>query len=261
MIGARAVTAELVVFVDSDCIYNNEWLVGLLEPFEDPEVRVVAGETAFVEPGPYSLALSLAHAFEGYSNCADLYAVNSYYANNVAFRRSVLLDLPIPTELPLYRGGCIVHAAELRERGNTIWAQPRSRAAHAMPEGFSNFFWRFLLFGRDRAVRRRLGLGIDKTGGKQNKHGASIYHSLSSRLTRSLRDQPTQRKWVPVALVIAAFARILQRNGELVASIWPQRFIGHFEDLEGVHYPTIEEYLAKHNACGAGTGTTTSVDG
>ncbi|MGD2118857.1 MAG: glycosyltransferase [Chromatiales bacterium] len=243
MRGAREVPSEIVVFVDSDCSYNEDWLSGLLEPFENPDINVVAGETGFSEPGPYSLALSIVHAFDGFSGRQELYPVNYYYANNVAFRRSFLMDSPIPTDLPLYRSGCYRHSVEMRSRGETIWTQPRSRAVHAAPEGLSHFFWRFLLFGRDRTVRRQLALGDDAPRVISEKRGAR--HFISRRLTRALKHQPEQWKWLPIAMLVVMFAELLIWIGKIMAIYRPQQFIGHFSKIEGVHYPTVQEFQSK----------------
>ena len=240
MRGVGLATADLVVFVDSDCRYNEDWLAGLLEPFDNSKVRIVAGETGFVDRGPYGLALAVAHSFDGFSGGTDLYLVNNYYANNVAFRRSVLFNLPIPTGLPLYRHGCSAHCVELRRAGEQIWAQPRSRAMHAAPEGLAHFFWRFLLFGRDRAVRSRLGLVDDAP--KASSGGSGVIPVVRRRLERSLKLQPSQRKWIPAASLIVLAAFILIRAGQVLSRFRPQLAIEYFATIENLHYPTMDDY-------------------
>jgi hypothetical protein len=251
MRGALLSTSAIVVFADSDCTYNPDWLVGLLEPFEDNRVRIVAGETGFCDAGPYGLALSIAHSFDGYSEKNSLYRVNNYYANNVAFRRSVLVDLPIPLRLPLYRHSCSAHCMELRRRGETIWAQPRSRAAHASPEGLSHFYWRFLLFGRDRAIRARLQLIDDAPKVDADKTG--VIHVVSRRLGRALRFRPTQWMWIPAASFIVLIAFILIRVGQVLSRLNPQLAIEHFGSIEGVRYPTMAEFQ-QSKAAGSSPG-------
>jgi hypothetical protein len=242
MHGARLVTSELIVFADSDCSYNEDWLPGLLESFSDPKVRVVAGETGFVAPGPYGLALAIAHSFDGYSDAAGLYPVKNYYANNVAMRRSLLLEVPIPANLPLYRHACSVHSDQLRRRGETIWAQPRSRAVHAATEGLSYFFWRFILFGRDRSVRARLQL----EGGtqKEDVHSRSVLHTIKLRFERALRYGPWSWKSALPAGAIVCLAFLLIRAGQLLARFNPQIAIAHFGAIEGCRYPTVSEFLS-----------------
>ena len=246
MQGARRVTTPVVLFTDSDCSYGEDWVSGMLDPFDDPAVSVVAGETGFAGRGPYSLALALVHAFDGYSGEDAPYPVNYYYANNVAFRRQLLLDMPIRTDLPLYRSGCYRHSIDLRRRGETIWAQPRSRAAHSPPQGLAHFFWRFLLFGRDRTVRETLKLDDDAPRVQTQRRGAR--HHVLRRLGRTLADQPSQWPWLPIALLIAASARLLYHLGRLVARFAPERFIGHFASAEGVRYPTVAEFLESSGA-------------
>jgi len=243
MFGIHRATGDIVVLMDSDCTYNEDCLAGLLAPFCDAAVRVVAGETSFVGKGPYILTLCIAHSFDGYSGATDVYPVNGYYANNVAIRRSLALELPIPTKLPLYRHGCSWHCVELRRQGETIWAQPRSRAAHSPPEGISHFFWRFLLFGRDRAVRARLGLVDDapRAGGQ----GGGVYGTLKKRLWRACQREPAQVLWLPLAAIIIGCAFVLIRLGQLLSHGNPEIAISHFGAIEGVHYPTLDEYIRK----------------
>ncbi len=246
MRGVNLVKSDLVIFVDSDCLYNEDWLAGLLEPFADPQVNIVAGETGFAGTGPYVLALSIAHTFDGFSGKTDIYPVNFYYANNVAFRRSLILKTPIQTELPLFRSGCYRHCVTLRLQGETIWMQPRSQAQHAAPEGLSHFFWRFLLFGRDLAVREALGLGDNAPRVKSEQRGMKSF--LSRRFGRAIKYHPGQWIWLPIALPIIMLARALIHTGQMVARFKPESFIGHFAAIEGIHYPTITEYLNKSAA-------------
>ncbi len=245
MAGARRASADIVVLADSDCTYEEDWLTGLLQPFENPAINIVAGETTFTKPGPHSLALAIAFAFDGYSDMDRLYPINYYCANNVACRRELLVESPIPLDLPLYRSGCFRHCVELRKRGETIWAQPRSRTRHATFAGFSFFFWRFLLLGRDRSVRRRLGLQDDAPRVRAYDQGRNF---LWRRFGRAVQSQPEQRKWLPLALLIALAARGLVRIGGMVAKFRPDAFIQHFSKQEGVYYPTVEEYLSRQPA-------------
>ena len=73
---------------------------------------------------------------------------------------------------------------QLRRRGEVIYSQPQSRAYHALPEGISHFFWRFLLFGRDRAVRARLGLVDDAPSAVTRASGP--FGVATARLQRAL---------------------------------------------------------------------------
>jgi glycosyltransferase involved in cell wall biosynthesis len=150
MLGAQLATGDIVVYCDSDCIYEPHWLHSLLTPFQDhADINLVAGETTTRGLGPYGTAMAIGYIFPQYSGQKGLQPTRSYFLNNVAFRRSFLLQNPIPYDLPLYRGNCQIHARELLKAGYELWRQPQARSTHAPPNGLSHFFWRFLLIGHD----------------------------------------------------------------------------------------------------------------
>jgi hypothetical protein len=100
--------------------------------------------------------MALTYIFPQYSGKTEIAPTSQYFLNNVAFRRSFLLENPIPAELPLYRGNCVVHGQNLKQAGHIIWLNPNARATHAPPDGASHFFWRFLLIGHDYYWQKRL---------------------------------------------------------------------------------------------------------
>lgn len=150
MLGAKLATGEIIVYFDSDCLYQADWLKNILTPFrQNPGIQIVAGETTTRGDDPYGTAMTLIYIFPPFSSQTELSKTGQYFLNNVAFRRSMLLNHPIPTEIELYRGNCVIHAQSLCSLGYSIWKQPLAKATHAPPEGISHFFWRFLLIGYD----------------------------------------------------------------------------------------------------------------
>ncbi len=179
MLGAQWVTGEIIVYYDSDCIYDRDWLESLLTCFENPEIQVVSGETTTNGVGIYGTAMALCYIFPQYSGRSNLFPVKQYFLNNVAFRRSFLLANPIPVGLPLYRGNCVLHAQNLMAAGHTIWRQPNARSLHAPPNGFRHFWTRFLLIGHDLYWQKTLlasspltpnsgGTGVEEMAGRSN---------------------------------------------------------------------------------------------
>jgi glycosyltransferase involved in cell wall biosynthesis len=157
MLGAELATGEIVVYADSDCVYEPHWLHRLLTTFaQNPAIQLVAGETTTRGRGPYGTAMALAYIFPQYSGKTDVAPTAQYFLNNVAFRRNFLLGNPIPTALPLYRGNCVIHCQTLKQAGHTIWLNPTARATHAPPDGLHHFFWRFLLIGHDFYWQKQL---------------------------------------------------------------------------------------------------------
>ena len=149
-------TGEIIVIADGDCIYQKGWLQNLLEPFTDPEVDVVGGHTEIISTTAYGLGVKFAFSFAAADpENQHPYKTDRFHMNNVAFRKSVLERIPIPSRLSCYRMTGI-HAARLKAAGVTILRQPSARALHAPPNGVVHFIWRFLLFGHDAVVVPRL---------------------------------------------------------------------------------------------------------
>jgi hypothetical protein len=181
MLGVQLATGEVVVYCDSDCIYEPHWLRSLLSPFAgNPQINLVAGETTTRGLGLYGTAMAIGYIFPQYSYQQGLQPTRRYFLNNVAFRRDFLLQNPIPYDLPLYRGNCQIHAQALLKAGYQLWRQPAARSTHAPPNGLSHFFWRFLLIGHDaywqKQVQQQQGLtqgvaqGLTAAGGPDSNH-------------------------------------------------------------------------------------------
>ncbi|PSB61985.1 glycosyl transferase family 2, partial [filamentous cyanobacterium CCP1] len=127
MLGAKLATGEIIIYYDSDCLYTPDWLQTILTPFQDHTVQIVAGETTTGGRGAYGTAMALTYIFPQFSQQTQLIPTTQYFLNNVAFRREFLLQNPIPTSLPLYRGNCVVHAHQLLSQGYTIWQHPNAK--------------------------------------------------------------------------------------------------------------------------------------
>lgn len=224
MLGAQLATGDIVVYYDSDCLYQPTWLKTILHPFaQNPSIQVVAGETTTRGKGPYGTAMALVYIFPQFSGEQALTPISQYFLNNVTFRRDFLLQHPIPTDLPLYRGNCGIHAQQLRNLGYQIWKQPQARATHAPPNGLSHFFWRFLLIGHDYYWQKRLllehhtkkGVPYDSTiSGMSGKLTV-----LQSRLARMVINKPLHLLYFPLALPIVFAALAL-----IIAGYWITRF-------------------------------------
>ncbi len=230
MEGARRATGEVVVYADSDCVYEPNWLRSMLAPFQAyPDIQIVGGETAIRGSGPYAVANAISFFFDGHSNRADLYTSANYFFNNVAFRRQFLMANPTDHSLPLYRGHCVVHTRQLQERGVEIWRQPRARAHHAPPHGLFNFFWRYLLIGRDNAVMRALLPASASTPAKRGR--GTRFEKLSRRIQYRVAAHPMSAIWLPVALPIAATSLLLVWAGDRISRSRPDYLLRTFNRL------------------------------
>jgi glycosyltransferase involved in cell wall biosynthesis len=236
MAGANAATGEVVVFVDGDCFYDRGWLEALLTPFSDPSVLIVGGETTIDSSGPYGLAVAVVASFPARSSAPGLYPADRYHLNNVAFRRSVLEHIPIPSRRPCYRMSGL-HAAALLAAGYTIWRQPAAQARHASPNGLTHFFWRFLLVGYDGVVVPRLIAAEGRSSNASRDQRKRIFRLIRfwsaqgvAKLIAEIRRQPSRVLSLPVTAPIIAGAVALQGVGALAGLIAPERLLDAVPD-------------------------------
>ena len=228
--GARRATGEIVLYADSDCVYEPGWIRSMLAPFAAyRDLCVLAGETGIRGEGPYALAMALTFFFDGHTGGKDLYQLPLYYFNNAAFRRRFLLENPPPTDETFYRGGIALHIAELCKNGHTIWWQPRARAHHAPPKGLVTWFWRYLLMGWDHVAIRRATMDRWQT---TRRVRVSRWTKLKRRLNSNLVRKPIRALYLPLALPIAAASTGLVYLGERITRVRPNYIRDKFTELE-----------------------------
>ena len=229
MLGAELATGEIVIYCDSDCIYEPSWLHELLTPLaQDPAIQVVAGETRTRGHGPYGTAMAMTYIFPQYSGQTQLTPTSQYFLNNVAFRRTFLLQHPIPIELPLYRGNCVIHAQSLARSGYQIWRQPIARSTHAPPEGLSHFFWRFLLIGHDYYWQNRLLPKGDRAAFQESSFGGKV-QTFFDRIHKMFADNPRHWLYLPLAIPIAAVSIGLIFVGHLITQWRPDYLLAAYD--------------------------------
>ena len=229
MLGAGLATGEVVIYCDSDCIYEPSWLRDLLTPFsQNGAIEVVAGETRTRGQGPYGTAMALTYIFPQYSGQTELTLTSQYFLNNVAFRREFLLQHPIPSELALYRGNCVIHAQNLVRSGHQIWRQPIARSTHAPPEGPSHFFWRFLLIGHDYYWQNRLMAADDRAAFRESSFGGKV-QTFFDRVNAMFADDPRHWLYLPFAVPIAAASIGLIFIGHLITRFRPHYLLEAYE--------------------------------
>ncbi len=173
--GFKYTTADIVAFVDSDCTINSEWLESILQPFDNPQIQIVTGETWHQIRTPYDLSVGLLWTLRPFTYGKQITEVASYYANNLAVRRQVLLEIPFVGSGENYRTGQSEHAHRLRQRNVQIWSQPRARAYHQVPK--LKYIFKILFSnGRDTWLLSKQG---KNTLGTKGLWGIRISHFLS----------------------------------------------------------------------------------
>lgn len=152
--GVRSTEADFVIFLDSDVIPDEGWLPALVESLKDPEVSVVSGHPYLTTSNLYEKAFALFWFFSPKPSKPTMRTVTTFPANNVAFRRDLLLANPFP-DLESYRGSCAELAGTLRKKGYKIYRQEKATVEHPPPNGLSHFISRALVEGHDTVVNKR----------------------------------------------------------------------------------------------------------
>jgi hypothetical protein len=203
--GNRA-TSEIMVLCDSDCRYESGWLRSMLEPFANPEVHIVAGETSTPIRGSRELAIALTFIFPRFTGERSLAVSPIYWANNVAMRRDLLQRLPIPDTALLYRGQNILHSMGVAALGHAIWRQPLARAWH-LPPSFGELAHRFSRLGRDSVQVVRLARqtpGPYRGEMAPDRFGGTRLQKLARRFRTVVAEDPRYLRHLPAAIPIAA---------------------------------------------------------
>jgi hypothetical protein len=151
--------------------------------------------------------------------------------NNVAFRRELLLEHPLPDETGLYRGNCALHAYRLQDKGHVIWRQPLARAWHAPPRGVTQFVIRFLLIGHDWRLQRlllaRAARGPDCKAARGVILGKpSAAAVFAERVRRLARDEDHGVGRLVASLPIVAAAVGVISVGYLITTVRPELLLG-----------------------------------
>lgn len=178
--GAASTEGEIVIFLDCDVIPERGWLAAMLEPFADPAVKVVGGESYIDYQGVYSKALALFWFASLRNEASGLVPATFFYANNVAFRREIFAAHNFP-ELPAFRRQCTLLSAALRANGVELLRQQRARVAHPCPRGIRNFAASALHNGRDDAIAANLQHGHNR------KCWRAAYRNYRGHLNYSFR--------------------------------------------------------------------------
>ena len=252
MLGAKLVTGDIVVFCDSDCEYTPNWLKDILSTFlKGPEVQVVAGETSTAIRSIYELAIASNYFFPRFSKKEEPYPTTSYFLNAVAFRREFLLENPIPTNLPLYRGNCQLHCYYLcKLKGYQIWKHPLARAKHEPPTS-SFIFWRSLLAGRDRIYRQyiksvwqanpelkdfsqvNINQEVNKNQSIKDILTTTFRSPFKLRMILSvIREKPSRLFLLPLALPFILWFEILRSTGTMITYLKPNWLMETYKQKE-----------------------------
>jgi hypothetical protein len=151
---ATAPGSDVVVFADGDCWPADGWLARMVEPFMRDDVKVVAGRTVYRDDllGIAATTIDFMYFSSPLGAKAGAKASRNFYANNVAFRRSVFDQLRYSDGDGFYRGNCQVAGMKLVAQGVPVHFVPEARTTHRFPDSAQELVQLRMLRGEDTVV-------------------------------------------------------------------------------------------------------------
>lgn len=146
--GARRASGEVIVFTDHDCTAERRWLARLVEPFGDPAVPAVAGET-IASPGETwaaRYAAFIRHNSAAVSLRRDVFPFAP--TANLAVRRPVFEELGGFDEMLHHTDDADFSLRVKRATGQPIALAPRAIVFHAERPTARALFRRYREYGK-----------------------------------------------------------------------------------------------------------------
>jgi hypothetical protein len=127
-VGAQRAAADVVAFLDADCVPECDWLHWLVAALDSQkDLAVVSGRTTY--GGGSLLERTSSLLSRAYVDRGKPGEVRQLSNNNAAFRKGVLLSHPFPTsDNPFVEA---LHAGAIMQDGRRLWFEPRARVVHA----------------------------------------------------------------------------------------------------------------------------------
>ena len=199
--GVRAARADLVVFLDADCLPKLDWLAQMIHPFDDSRVVGVQGAYASDQKGlmPRLIQADCEETYRHLESYASTDVVRGFSA---AFRRSILVDLD-GFDSSFLVGDDVELSYRLAKSGRRLVFNPRARVYHNHGASVGRYFERGL---RDGLWRSMIDARHpDKAAGdSQTSPSLQAEISLAGLTFASLVLGTRWRRFLPVAGVFAA---------------------------------------------------------
>jgi hypothetical protein len=222
--GFDATTADVVVFADSDCVPEAQWLQALVAPMLEANgarVDVVAGRTSYRDDA-LGRGLS-AIDFMYFPSDHGRACRRNFYANNVAFRREVFAAHRYALAPEIYRGPCQRLGMDLHAEGVAVHFAPQAHTVHRLPDSLRELVELRWLRGGDTtelapaiaqaagvppAWIRRLGpaLPLAVLGGRL-RYGIAATMRAPTRWTLRGEPRPLRgSRWISAGVVLGVTA-------------------------------------------------------
>lgn len=157
--GAKAAKGEIIVFTDSDCIAESNWLGEMVKPFENKGVAGVQGRYKCRQKEIVArlIQLEIEQSYERMQKMEFIDFIGSYSA---AYRKNVFAQLKgFDTSFPIASGEDTDFSFRVHEKGHKMVFNPKAVVYHTHPTSFKKYFKVkfFRAFWRTKVYKRHKG--------------------------------------------------------------------------------------------------------
>jgi glycosyltransferase involved in cell wall biosynthesis len=247
MRGAEVARGDVVIFADSDMQYEPSWLGSMITTVESHSARaIVSGDTRLDTTSAYSMALNATWMIQVLSDRINVPVPTHFFPlNNFAIHRRLILTLPIPYTLPLYRNKIPLWEAQLVQAGCQIVRAPGSRGHHAPPGTLGDWFWRMLIYGADFVAQADFSVTPKGSIREKQNMGGRLYQlcllapwkveQLLLNTYKLLREDWRRLSFLPGALLIGLTNCCVIILGGLLALISRDFVFHRINAREAIH--------------------------
>jgi cellulose synthase/poly-beta-1,6-N-acetylglucosamine synthase-like glycosyltransferase len=157
--GAKAAKGEIIIFTDSDCIAEPDWLEEMLKPFSDPVVAGVQGRYKCRQREIVArlIQLEIGQRYEKMEGKNSIDFISTYSA---AYRKSVFEEFKgFDTSFPMASGEDTDLSFRVHEAGCKMVFSPKAIVWHTHPTSWKKYFRVkfFRAFWRTKVYRKHKG--------------------------------------------------------------------------------------------------------
>lgn len=138
--GAKKASGDIILFIDSDCVPEKNWLEEMLKPFEDAKVVGVQGAYKTKQKSPTARfdQLDIEYRYERMKKKDTIDWIGTYSA---AYQRKVFLEVKgFDETFPKASGEDSELSYRLAEEGMILKFAPNAIVYHTHPDNMSHYF-------------------------------------------------------------------------------------------------------------------------
>ncbi|MBN2067701.1 MAG: glycosyltransferase [Candidatus Diapherotrites archaeon] len=156
--GAKNAKNSIVVFVDSDCIANSNWLQEMLKPLEKESIAGVQGRYKSLQKELVARLIQL-EIEQRHDKMAERKFIDFMGSFSAAYRKRVFMEMKgFDTSFPMASGEDTDLSFRIAKKGYKLFFSPKAIVAHLHPTSFRKYlkvkfyraFWRIKVYGKHR---------------------------------------------------------------------------------------------------------------